>query len=88
MLWVKDRCVNDLCVGDKVSEDTKRAAEVGGRRTEADGSAQQKTRTPHKDVGNGKECQLVQESSSAKNAILWLSSRSYVRELADCSVSV
>ena len=51
---VCERVVCDKVVCDKVVYDKERIVEAGGRRTEADGSAQQKTRTPHKDVGNGK----------------------------------
>ena len=59
-LCVSKVCVSKLC-GDKLCGDERRRAGEG-RRERRGGSAQPKTRTPHKDVGNN-----FSGSTSGKN---------------------
>ena len=68
-----------MCVSCVVSELCVCAAESGRRREEAGGSAQPKTRTPHKDVGKktggvggGVNCEVTPANILLKQEVLQL----------------
>ena len=68
-LCVSTLCVDKLCAGKLCV--SKLSVGGGGRQEEAGGSAQPKTRTPHKDVGKKQEKPEISPGVLKSDRFLW-----------------